>query len=820
MGKRTLTLRIIAKPEPALLLPENMVPTAGTRKTHPRVAVDHPRALKIIVPHTPAMVQAVHKLEEASAKPYSEYGTVMIVECMGQRQVMNWDDLGESKDVKFEWQDVGRVPAGTQIIFRQQFHSFTREGKKVGQFGGAATLELTHALKGSRQNLVPVDYTDNPSTEEAPDFLASWGSGYPKGKMRVEVPSPDFTFTVDDFDGNPITKEEIERQEMMMDEVIYTGVAGVFDIRSSYPRAKQRKELTYQGTAPMQAPAYRVAVPPGKLPGGAWAMLRTRRPISAALWHRLLAYSLDRHSHMAVSVDTPLHDAAPHMQQRWFLETVHKQFTEWGPAHQRVHPEFFVAVSVVFGAITMIDTSIWYFDDHTNENSPSITLDEHRIKPGNNQGLSMEDLSGDCDTMSGSIVRMWEDLITTMPPTGTDPTVLRIIEAARDVARLYEVGMPHSSVSAASVQREDSAEPQNHMYALGIPRETFYAMLQAGDNYGKVYDKYPIQMKQAKNRFASNDKYTGRAWHWYLQNVVLEGTGPLMSFPFPAWMSAVPTLYAHDASKIPQEELDASLKRAEHIAFLEQAALEMEGVLAQNAGFAFTSMMLYDNPLYTIEEFAKGGLDASHFYKVAMGFQLSGLERAGVPVIDLEFIQGIGGFGTVGVSYAHLMMAPLRWAAKYRGEKIPDGALVCLEPSVVLTPEEMRIVRDAVEQVPAPDCPALVELSYEQQQYLRENIAVKKRSVGGDIAEVTYFVRMCDMPVFVERLKAQQEHFAVVEYRPRPLIKSTTMDDMDVIVIDVLVGIGVTAPKTPVLDVQSAEAHRTRVHAQLASARK
>lgn len=518
-------------------------------------------------------------------------------------------------------------------------------------------------------------------------------------------------------------------------------------------------------------------------------MLRMRAPLPSSLWRRLITYALDRYAHLPMSLGTDLRYARGIEQQRWLFNTVNKQFTVWGPKEQRVHPEFLLACCVVFHAVCMIDTAMWYTDDHTNENSPSVRLDSKLVKVGNNQRLSFEDLTGDCDTFAGSIVRMWEDLIH-HEPTGEDTSLLL---AARDVARLFVVGMPHSSVSAASVQRETEAKPANHMYALAIPSETFLVMLANGTASSSDMLPYKQRLASLLDYDQNRSKYVGAIWHRYLQMMVLEGTGPLVPFPFPGWVSAISTLYAHNPAVIIPEEKEYDLHRAELIALHEQTTLEMEGVLARDSGMISPSMMLYENPLMTLSEFVKSDLKASHFYQVAMGFQTAVLEREDIPVIDLLFLQGKGAGATVGVSYADMVLAPLVWAAKMRGENVDASDLVTLRPSVILEPQEMEIIRRAVNNEPAPDVPEMVQLTEEQRAWIEQ---IPKKTYGGDMVEVTYFVRAEDLPEFVPAITRLEPSLCHIACRPRPLIRSTTMLDMSLVVVDVQVGVPMPE-KTP-----------------------
>lgn len=780
MDGSTLKLRVELRPRLAELLPPD-APGPGTRKTHARavatgnallaelVAGTAHDGVELVVPHSPIVTEEIRRCTEDKCVPFSEDRPLLIIECLQTRTVVVWDDIDEVKDIEIKLPHVRKVPRGTCIVFRQQTHSYNREKKRVLAFGGAGVLELTRVGMRRRHQVRLVDFSDTDATEGAPDFMAPWGSGFCKGEMEVM-----YVLDMDEsqFEGPVMTKEELQACEAALDATVYRNVSRVFDMTDEIGPCQQPLPLSVKGTAPMQAPVYRIICSPGKLPGGAWSMLRMRRKIPAALWAMYTRTALDRYSRMAAAIGTPLWRASEQDQERWFKDTVKRQFERWGPKEKRVHPEFHLAAMVTFHAICMWATSLFYTDDHTNENAACVELDDKKVKVGNNQRLAEEDLSGDCDTFAGAIIRFWLDLVHYVVDQGVPHDDAQLILTAQAVARLYDNGMPHSSVSSASVQREESEEAQNHMYALAIPRNVCRAMMVNGGVSETV-------LHAAAHPYGEPGKYEGREWHWYLQNMVEEGTGALNPWPMPTWLSACSWLYAEDPSVIPVETRQADAERALLIAKMEQATLVRESFLAHSAQFPSPAMMLYDDPMMTLREFANAGAKASHFYQCAMGYQTPVLEKHGIPLVDLDFVRGTGAEKWVGARYSELMLTPLAYAAMQRGEQIHKNKIITLAPTW-LSMQEMQLVRKALETEPKPDPPRVLDVAHKLERTLGEQ---RESEVSEPTVEVTYFVRLCDYAEFAEKL-AGIEGVVRVRRRIREMGGSSTAVDMDVVVVD------------------------------------
>lgn len=780
--------------------------TKGTRKQHAYTGADYTKNHGLVLPHDNMTLVAIREANETQRIPFTEYEPVLVIDAshdLANRFVLgNLDDIDSATDVTLEFEPTaaqGWIPADAVIVFRMECHAYNREGKRVVIYAGSTALRLCPELAGKQYTLPLKDISDPPASDQYPDFLAPGGTGFEKGILRVEFPANQFELHNYDFAAPTVQSFNKKRNEELVDKIILRDLANFLELEgmtNDYGTKPMRPIM--EGIEPMQAPVYRTLV--SKLPGGAWALLKHANPTPTEVWIKFFETALMRYSRMAVAWGTDLWHADIRAARHWYTETVRRQFDEWGPNENRVHPEFHLACMVTFHAMCIVDTSMYYTDDHTNENRSGTIMVKERVKLTNNQRLSIEEGSGDCDTFAGSINRFCVDLQNAESFDG-DYVDVDFMRHAQEVLRLYVVGMPHGAVSTKNILQNPTDDLQNHMYAMGIPRFVFYRMLLESARHEHVVAKklapYYNQIMAAEARFGGERQpdstfvstYSSMPWQKHLQIMLLEGTGPLNPFALPGWLSACSWLYAGDPDSIDEETRANDEARAVEIARREEMVHELEMVLAKELKIyelgIGTSMMLSDQPTASIRDLAKAGWNASHFYKAAVGFQTSELADAGVPIIDFFFTTTTHGYGTVfGATYFDLITSPWQYAAL--SQKTDVAHVVRIRPSVFMTQQEFAVVEAGLALEPAPFPLETAEMTDREIEIFSN---VKMVNSDKDCVETTYFVRIEDLPKLLDELERNPSSFITrVHARECVLGYSNVVPDMRYVVVDVTIG--------------------------------
>lgn len=826
-AQRSIGVRAEVAPElaeyipPSIHLDTSLVRRSPARKSPIYTSDSAKPRTDLLIPHNAEVIRAIRHLNEEQGIPFSEYDPLLVVDvthdlAVSRVIVNDVDDLDgmcEFDVLLTPGKGQGWIPCDAMLIFRLECHAINKDRKHVIIYAGSAYVPLRHDLAGKTLLLKITDISDPPESKDYPECLSPGGVGFEKGVIKVHFPADKFKVMKEDFGPSHPGAFQRQRDEEMVDALILRNLAAFMDLGEiKADDGRPALPPVIEGIEPMQAPVYRTLVT--KLPGGAWAMLKHGVPTPISSWIRYLETALYRYSRTPVAYGTDLWHADTIPARQWLTRTIDRQFEEWGPKQNRVHPEFHLACMVVMHALCVYDTSLFYTDDHTNENRRGAVLAQDRVKITNNQQKSLEEGSGDCDTMSGSINRFGMELQTYAAFDGEYIDNM-LLKKAQQVARLFVFGMPHGAVSTKNILEKPSEDMQNHMFALAYPRSLFFWHLQQAARdpvLSRMIAPYRQKLIDAERRFGALPK-----WHTHLQMMLLEGTGPLNPFGMPTWLSACSWLYADNPASIPEHEQEHDMKRALQIARREAVMHELEAILVKDMrivdGSSGTAMMWYDDPTMTFGEMARQGWNASHFYKVAVGFQTAELADADIPIIELHFTTEHNNSTMFGATYFDLVTAPFQRNLVTAPKPHRVRSLVGLRPTVFMSAAEMRQVRTMLQLEPWPLPLDVIECSEAEMEVVNK---MPMKEPGTECVETMYFVRVEDLPRLIAKLETEKSGFIRrVHVRATALGASSFSEHARFVVADVTIGASMPAEG----DLEKAIPMKVEVAAQLAELR-